>query len=50
MAEGGQVQAQDVLFQARKLRESKCESAVVAEITKVAEMIGDPFALEGQRA
>src|SRR5262249_44193224 len=49
MAEKARVQAQQVLLEARELREPECEAAVVAEIAEIAEMVGDALALEQQR-
>ena len=44
------VEAQQILFQTRELRKTERESAVVAEIPQVAQMVGNPLALEAQRA
>src|SRR5260221_4620882 len=50
MAEGDEVRAQHVLLQPRKLREAERESAVVAEVAQIAEVIGEALTLERQRA
>ena len=44
------VGAQHVLLQPRELREAEGEAAVVAEVAEVAQVVGDPLALQRQRA
>ncbi len=44
------VEAEHILFQARELGEPEREAAVVAEITEIAQMVGDALALEQQGA
>src|SRR5215471_5112604 len=50
MSEGFAVKPQHLFLQARELRQTEGEPAIVAEITKIAEMIGDALALQTQRA
>ncbi len=50
MAEGAIVEAQHVFSQARELRKTEGESAVVAEVAQIPEMARDAFALKAERA